>query len=557
MFAMEGRRLVHSLALLLVLGVAKLQEGRGEIFHPERCATICSQEEYETPLPVAPSLLDGNRAYQWSIVLLNQIKENLPSLSPPGVGRMLGIFGSCLHDAAAMYTAEMKPAFANTIEEYEEGSSVELAIDGAAYQALSSMFEGRPSFDKVYDFLLKASGEDVVFLQFKNDFLVRLNGIKGNEDFKAFTIGKLACADVIEEIQKDGFDVLANPIDDSLVDYAPVNKPQREAGITDCSDEMASLDHWQPLCVPLEFGSEECKVQEFLGPAAGKMSTFGRLSISAILPKEGPPLLEQNQEFEYLQMAEQVVNFSANLNDVNKLVAEHWADGPDTTFPPGHFFRIGMEAAKKEGLDLFETAKILFLVGNAMNDAGVAAWHSKVAFDSVRPLQMIQCGMGGKQVSSWIGPYLGVGTIDASTWQPYQATTFVTPPFAGFVSGHSTFSAAGAAVLKSYFSDDENRAPKCHRYVEGNSLFEGKKLQGEHGFEPGLTDVPNQGPATRGYCPREDVTLCWETFSGAAEDAGISRLHGGIHIIADHTQGVLLGQEVAQHVFDRAQGLWS
>lgn len=155
-------------------------------------------------------------------------------------------------------------------------------------------------------------------------------------------------------------------------------------------------------------------------------------------------------------------------------------------------------------IDIVDTVKVLFLVGAALNDAGVGAWSSKVSFDSVRPLQMIQCGFAGKEVDAWKGPYVGVGKIKASAWQPYQATTFVTPPFAGFVSGHSTFSAAAAGVLQEFFSGDDYLAPKCRKIPAGSSLFEGRIIEGEEGFVSGLTDVPNNGPKTTGQQRQTD-----------------------------------------------------
>ena len=86
------------------------------------------------------------------------------------------------------------------------------------------------------------------------------------------------------------------------------------------------------------------------------------------------------------------VRFSANLDDVDKIIAEYWADGPDSTAPPGHFFKIAADAALREKLDISEAARLLFLVGSAVYDAGIACWRTKTTFDLVRPLQMIQCG---------------------------------------------------------------------------------------------------------------------------------------------------------------------
>ena len=43
-----------------------------------------------------------------------------------------------------------------------------------------------------------------------------------------------------------------------------------------------------------------------------------------------------------------------------------------------------------------------------------------------------------------------MGWIRAVDWVPYQRPTFVTPAFAGYVSGHSTFSRAAAEVLTAF-----------------------------------------------------------------------------------------------------------
>ena len=77
---------------------------------------------------------------------------------------------------------------------------------------------------------------------------------------------------------------------------------------------------------------------------------------------------------------------------MGKIIAEYWADGPDSTAPAGHWLKIAADAALYEKLDQVETAKLLFIVGNAMNDAGVASWRTKFTFAYARPLTMIQCG---------------------------------------------------------------------------------------------------------------------------------------------------------------------
>jgi len=78
-----------------------------------------------------------------------------------------------------------------------------------------------------------------------------------------------------------------------------------------------------------------------------------------------------------------------------------------------------------------------------------AATHPwKRHFDSVRPVTAIPFLFHGQQIRAWGGPRKGTITMDGSQWIPYQLSTFPTPPFPEFMSGHSTFSAAGAEILR-------------------------------------------------------------------------------------------------------------
>jgi hypothetical protein len=113
----------------------------------------------------------------------------------------------------------------------------------------------------------------------------------------------------------------------------------------------------------------------------------------------------------------------------------------------------------------------------------------------------------------------GVGWVRAVEWVPYQRATFVTPAFAGYVSGHSTFSRAGAEVLTA---------------ISGSEFFPGGMFGTTR--EAG-TLIHEDGPT-------EDVTLQWATYFDAADQAGISRLYGGIHLEADDLTGRLVGSEV-------------
>ena len=135
--------------------------------------------------------------------------------------------------------------------------------------------------------------------------------------------------------------------------------------------------------------------------------------------------------------------------------------------------------------------------------------------------------MKGKLVLAWAGPYKGTRLIRGETWIPYQASTFPTPPFPEYVSGHSTFSGAGARVLQRFTGSDLFGARVTIR--PGSSFI-----------EPGAT-------------PLLPTPLVWPTFSSARDDAGMSRRYGGIHFPDADLSGRDLGASVGQSAWAKAQ----
>lgn len=212
------------------------------------------------------------------------------------------------------------------------------------------------------------------------------------------------------QFSADGYDGLGNALDGSNPGFPHANQPQSRAGITNCPAEMRDLNRWQPLCSPRNsggnIGTTDCNVQRWLATTAGAWTTLaiprgsptdGKNLINTVSQAEpvqgGPPQFGEGDEWEKQMM--EVVRGSASLDDPKKLVAEYWADGPDSTAPPGTWFLIALSAAESRSLGSEETVKLLMLVGNALNDAGVGAWRVKRTYDSIRPLQMVQCGSSG------------------------------------------------------------------------------------------------------------------------------------------------------------------
>jgi hypothetical protein len=283
--------------------------------------------------------------------------------------------------------------------------------------------------------------------------------------------------------------------------------------------------------------------------------------------------------------------------DFARVLTEFWADGPDSETPPGHWNTIANEVSDTPGFELRIggegepvdrlqwDVKLYFALNGAVHDAAVAAWGAKGYYDTARPISMIRY-MGGKgqsthpagpsyhpdglplvpglvevitpessapgqrhedlaghvgevAVVAWRGNPAdpettagGVGWVRAVDWVPYQRPTFVTPAFAGYVSGHSTFSRAAAEVMASFTGD---------AYFPGG-LSEWTSEAGALGVEAG---------------PTQAVTLQWATYYDAADQAGISRIFGGIHITADDFAGRKLGAQCGKGAWELAQRYWT
>jgi hypothetical protein len=306
-------------------------------------------------------------------------------------------------------------------------------------------------------------------------------------------------------------------------------------------DEVKDPWRWQPLCVLTPAGV--AAGVPFLPPPGGcvgpnyavQQATTPQWKVTAPFAPftytfSGPPKLPNGQNNP--ADVDLAVQETANLTDREKVTAEYWADGPNTEFPPGHTCIFAQVLSRKRGQSLDTDVKMFFELGNALMDAGIASWYAKFKYDYVRPATAIRVRYAGKQIVSWLGPYKGYGLVDGSQWRPYQAPNVVTPPFPEYTSGHSTFTAAGMYILTSYTGSDTLGASVTIK--AGTSLFEPRT-------------------ATQPGTPATDVTLSWPTLTLAAEEAGQSRIYGGIHFKNSNEQGRINGRLVGMNVHSKAQ----
>jgi hypothetical protein len=326
-------------------------------------------------------------------------------------------------------------------------------------------------------------------------------------------IGNVAAAAVLAARHHDGSNQLGDLSPGAYSDYTgytPVNTAAK------LNDPL----RWQPLTV-------NKVVQTFATPHWDRVTPFALRSASEFRPKK---VKYQESTHAMRAAVEQVLEYSRNLDDRTKATAEYWADGPNTELPPGHWCLFAAWVSERDQNTLDEDVKLFFAISNAVLDAGIAAWDSKRFFDSARPVTAVRYFMAGRLVRAWAGPSLGIRDIPGETWHPYQPTSVVTPPFSEFVSGHSTFSAAAAEVLRRF---------------TGSDVF-GAKVE----IAPGSSRIET------GVTPTRAVTLSWRTFTEAADEAGMSRRYGGIHFAEGDLEGRRMGRKIGAAVWAKAERLF-
>ena len=453
---------------------------------------------------------------QWDAAELEAVRRTHPG--PPTVARALAVAHTAMYDAWAAYDAKAvgtrlgatlrRPANERTI------GNKERAISFAAYRAAVDLFP----VDKatVFDPLMASLGYDA------SDTSTDTTTPSG--------VGNVACAAVLNFRHHDGSNQLGNltasgvPYAD-YTGYVPLNLPST---VPVNPATVLDVNHWQPLQY---FDSTGTFVSpKYIAPFWGKVTPFALTSgdqFRSLIAQSAPAFFGSAV---FVKQAQDLITISANLTDEQKMIAEYWADGPRSELPPGHWDLFAQFVSARDEHDLDDDVKMFFAMTNAIFDGGIVAWDAKRAFNSVRPVTAIPFLFQGQQIQAWGGPFKGTVTMDGRNWIPYQPSTFPTPPFPECSSGHSTFSAAGAEILKLFSESD----------AFGNSV---SFLAGTSKIEPGHT-------------PAQPLTLTWNTFTDAANQAGISRRYGGIHFEGGDLTGRATGRLIADQAWAKAVSLW-
>ena len=284
--------------------------------------------------------------------------------------------------------------------------------------------------------------------------------------------------------------------------------------------------------------------------------------------------------------------------DFSRVLAEYWADGPESETPPGHWNVVANYVSdqpttvKRIGgtgpvvSDLEWDVKLYLAMNGAVHDAAIACWGIKRKYDSPRPISQVRYMATRGQSSdpmqashdpsglplvpgllevitpassapgerhAALAPFVGEIAVRAwpgepadpasqfssavwhraKNWVAYQRKTFVTPPFAGHISGHSTFSRTAAELLTLFTGDPYFPGGKSEFRVPRNQFL-----------------VFEEGPSV-------DITLEWAKYTDASDQCSLSRLWGGIHPPADDIPGRLIGMKLGPNAFEHARNYFN
>ncbi len=482
---------------------------------------------------------------RWDQVVQAAVINTAPG--PTIASRAYSILHTAMFDAWAAYdlgavATQLGDDLQRPLSENTEANKIE-AMSFAAYRVLIELF---PTQRAIFDQLMVELGFD------PNNTTTNTSTAAG--------IGNVSAEALMQVRRQDGSNQLNGYIDNT--NYQPVN-----AG----SNNITDLEKWTPEFVPIDSVGNQ---QQFLTPQWGFVDPFALDSPSILRPVAPEPFLLvdgatvdldagtitlANNTVEvitpslvgtiinpaFIEQTERVVAASANLTDEQKLIAEFWEDGGGTSFPPGTWMTFGQFVSARDDHSLDEDAELFFALGNAVFDAGVATWEAKLFYDYVRPVRAIRelgalgllnngtigtdavTGETGFVIDAW-SPDAGTQTILAENFLTYQTPgSDPSPPFAEYTSGHSSFSAAGAEILRLFTDSDA--------------------------FDASITFQPGESRFEAGITPISVLTLTWDTFTEAADEAGLSRIYGGIHFDDGDLNGRSLGRAVGNEVWDQVQ----
>jgi hypothetical protein len=462
-------------------------------------------------LASAGAATNGSVVLAWNQQVLEAIVA--AETDPTVAARALAVVHTAIYDAWAAYDpvavgtrlggSLRQPAAERTVANKRK------AVSFAAYAALVDLFQARQG----------------VYAQQLADL-----GYGPADASTAATVGTTAAQAVLEWRHQDGANQLGDePGGAPGVAYSDYTGYQNE--LVNTWDRVNNPDKWQPLCLPLPPpGATSCtgELQTFVTPFWAKVKPFALTKASQFRPPSPYTYLgsDGKPSGKYVDQVDKITQYSKQLDDFRKTLADYWQDGRGTVTPPGHWNQFAQWVAGRDANTIDQDARMFFALNNALLDASITAWDAKRTWNSIRPISAVRWLRNGQTIQAWGGPYQGPAYIKGEDWRPYQPADDLTPASAEYASGHATFSVAAAEVLTGFTG-------------RGNFELKVPIGAGTSRVEPGAV-------------PAKPIILSWTNFRYAAGQAGLSREYAGVSFERGDKDARTAGASVGKNAWAKA-----
>jgi len=259
-------------------------------------------------------------------------------------------------------------------------------------------------------------------------------------------------------------------------------------------------DDWQPT--PPGFGPAAI-------PQWATVEPFG-ISAPDQFRADPPPALDSaefTQAFNQIKaIGKADAEITGDRTSEQTEIARFWAGPSGTVQPPGHWNGIARDVAVAQDNSLAQNARMFALLNIGMADALIAAWDTKFEYSFVRPVTAIRNGDNDPNPD----------TAGDAAWSPLLTT----PGHPSYMAAHSAVSATAATVLAEFFAND-------------------------------AIAFTSEAEVSAGG---QKITRSFNGFWQAAQEAGASRIYGGIHWSFDNEAGLEAGHSIGEFVSDNLLG---
>ena len=251
------------------------------------------------------------------------------------------------------------------------------------------------------------------------------------------------------------------------------------------------------------------------------------------------------KEIDVVKENKDVLKRSLQLTDENKISAELFQAIPGSVSPAGFWtmflYRYFQANDRPNSIQL----DFYYKLTCALFQASVTCWKIKYKYLQLRPIQCIRLNYSGDKFDY----YFGDG-VYGNMWKPFQEKRMMSPPFPDYISGHSTFSSAGAYILNKLIGSkiEDNIKISTDELKMLAPIFKNQPYQiyklNKFFINPNTSLIQENVPSKK-------FSFKFSSWEDLALEAGMSRIYGGIHIDSANIEGFNAGKQIGSMILKK------